>query len=334
MTLEEQEEERFDWVHPSWRDVIIEHLMRRPNERRRFLQHCGVAGLELALSISGGRSGERELPLLQTDDDWLTFGRRSIQLIHEMTIDEHQGLMSATRSLLQSAQAGSDRESQAVTLAREILPAIVAEWDSRTSVLTTGALQHFYTLSEMVLPLSGGPQLAQTLRTQLGPLQGDNYPDLVNDTLDWEALDLALLVKRNEPRALRQTGWPQEHSEYLRQLAARARNVLARARRLIRAIDKKQRVTVDAAQQLSYETFSQYRIVSLLRQLDRRVDRNRYLERGLSRAERQIDVWLEKMEEDAREERVQHKKDDEDDGANDDASSSRDVAISEIFSDL
>jgi len=335
MILSEQDDERFDWVHPSWRDVIIEHLMARPNERRRFLQRCGVAGLELALSISGGRSGERELPLLQTDDDWLTFGRRSIQLIQEMSISEHEGLLAATRSLLQSAESGSDREHHAITLAQEILPAIVAVWDNGTSALSTRALQLFYTTSELFLPLCAGPQLALTLDTQLSALEGDTSHELADDTSDWEALDFALIVQRNEPRALRQAGWPDEYSDYLTQLTAHAKSVLARARRLTRAISKKQTIDSDVAQQLSYEAFSQHRIVSLLRRLDRQADRSGHLERGLSKAWWDIDAWLDDMAEAAREERVQQKKDDDVEAGDDNPTpTGRPIDITAMFSDL
>ena len=42
---------RVDWVHPSWRDLVIESLAARPDEaRRRFLARCGVDGAAVALS--------------------------------------------------------------------------------------------------------------------------------------------------------------------------------------------------------------------------------------------------------------------------------------------
>lgn len=174
MTFPEHEQERFDWVHPSWRDVIIEHLMKRPIERQRFLRHCGVAGLELALSVSGGRAGERELPLLRNDDDWLALRRRAIELAQDMTLTEHLGLLAATRQLLSGRGHEASRAEQATTLAREILPAIIDAWNGRSSVLTATALQLFYATSELVRPLCAGPQLERTLDSQLKP----GYTDL------------------------------------------------------------------------------------------------------------------------------------------------------------
>ena len=65
---------RVDWVHPSWRDLVIESLAADPSERRRFLRRCGVDGAAIALSTEGGAAGERARPLLQQDADWDALG--------------------------------------------------------------------------------------------------------------------------------------------------------------------------------------------------------------------------------------------------------------------
>jgi hypothetical protein len=51
------------WVHPSWRDLVIDELAADADARRRFLARCTIDGLVLALSTGGGASGERALPL-------------------------------------------------------------------------------------------------------------------------------------------------------------------------------------------------------------------------------------------------------------------------------
>jgi hypothetical protein len=61
---------RVDWIHPSWRDLVISELAADAALRRRFLAHCGVDGAALALSIGGGATGERVRPLLRDDADW------------------------------------------------------------------------------------------------------------------------------------------------------------------------------------------------------------------------------------------------------------------------
>jgi hypothetical protein len=47
------------WVHPSWRDLVIEEVAATPGSRRDFLHRCGIDGALLALSTAGGAGGER-----------------------------------------------------------------------------------------------------------------------------------------------------------------------------------------------------------------------------------------------------------------------------------
>ena len=52
------------WMHPSYRDLVIEELSRDAHLRRLFLTNCGVDGLKLAISEEGGERGEIKLALL------------------------------------------------------------------------------------------------------------------------------------------------------------------------------------------------------------------------------------------------------------------------------
>ncbi|HEY6399738.1 MAG TPA: ATP-binding protein, partial [Solirubrobacteraceae bacterium] len=72
------------WVHPSWRDLVIDELREDTAGRRRFLEACGVHGTMLALSHGGGIAGERALPLLVSDADWDLLRDRLRQLLREL----------------------------------------------------------------------------------------------------------------------------------------------------------------------------------------------------------------------------------------------------------
>src|SRR5439155_7708898 len=61
---------RVSWVHPSWRDLVIEELRADREGRQRFLNACSLEGIRLAISTAGGTSGERSLPRLAEDLDW------------------------------------------------------------------------------------------------------------------------------------------------------------------------------------------------------------------------------------------------------------------------
>jgi hypothetical protein len=72
------------WVHPSWRDLVIEELREDPIARHGFLSVSGVDGVTLAVSRAGGVAGERTLPLLITDGDWDVLGDRVPALLGEL----------------------------------------------------------------------------------------------------------------------------------------------------------------------------------------------------------------------------------------------------------
>jgi hypothetical protein len=74
---------RVTWVHPSWRDLVIDHVAADPESRRAFLRATELPGLELALSTGGGKAGERELPLLVDDEDWDALGDAVHRLCRE-----------------------------------------------------------------------------------------------------------------------------------------------------------------------------------------------------------------------------------------------------------
>src|SRR5438309_6430985 len=69
------------WVHPSWRDLVIDEISRDATARRAFLSQCGRHGVELALSIGGGSTGSRSLPFLVDEADWNTLQSRVSQLL-------------------------------------------------------------------------------------------------------------------------------------------------------------------------------------------------------------------------------------------------------------
>ena len=134
------------WVHPSWRDVVIDHLMSRPADRLRFLGSCSVVGLQLALSLAGGGDGRRELPLLHEPADWQALRTRVGELIDDMSLAEHNEVLSSLRSLLDTI-TDADVLKTVGALTDEALSRIVRAWDERKATLTRPVLANFYELS-------------------------------------------------------------------------------------------------------------------------------------------------------------------------------------------
>lgn len=62
-----------DWVHPSFRDLVIDHLAEDLKTQEHFWSHAGTEAVAIALSESGGASGERRWPLLKHEQSWRWF---------------------------------------------------------------------------------------------------------------------------------------------------------------------------------------------------------------------------------------------------------------------
>ncbi len=94
-----------DWIHPSCRDLAIEELSECEQDRARFLQNCSETGLVLASSVGGGLKGERDLPLLLTNNDWEYFRLRGMKVLSSTPILLNSIWKNYT-ALLQKKQTG------------------------------------------------------------------------------------------------------------------------------------------------------------------------------------------------------------------------------------
>ena len=118
---------RIAWVHPSWRDLVIDHLSSEPEARERFLRNCSVHGALLALSLGGGRRGKRELPLLQRDGDWDALTDRLYTLVPELEPAELLGLMDGLELTIHDL-SGTPAAHEADALATAVLARLTTAW--------------------------------------------------------------------------------------------------------------------------------------------------------------------------------------------------------------
>jgi hypothetical protein len=127
------------WVHPSWRDLVIDRLAADPEARRCFLERCSIDGVLLALSHGGGRAGERSRPLLHSDADWDALDARIYDLVPDL---DDPGL---TR-LLNTLESGmSPNDAEFVTVARTALDRMARCWDSKRSFPSRSMIRHWHT---------------------------------------------------------------------------------------------------------------------------------------------------------------------------------------------
>ena len=142
---------RIEWVHPSWRDLVIEHLAEDSSARLRFLSRCGVHGATLALSVAGGRDGKRQLPLMIDDADWDALTDRIYLLVCDLDAPD----LSALLSTIDQAIRRSDRNRNAtelLALARSVLERLVSIWDGAKVPVALPALEAWFALAGSLPP--------------------------------------------------------------------------------------------------------------------------------------------------------------------------------------
>lgn len=203
---------RVAWVHPSWRDLVIEHLAADRAARARFLSASEPDGVSLALAVGGGSTGQRRLPLLREDADWDLLTDRVAHLIGDGdTLALAQILTALEAAVADIDGLGPAREARA--LASYTLDRIRRDWDQSHRVLDVHLLETWLGVAQR---LRGKPELPNVARTW-GELLPARAPELEQPDLErfdrW--LGLAGVLKRFAPTVLDELAFPRRYKDLL-----------------------------------------------------------------------------------------------------------------------
>lgn len=192
------------WVHPSWRDLVIDELADDAAARRAFLHACGSHGAALALSTAGGATGERSLPLLRDDADWDATADRLVELVPGLEPPEVTVLLAA----LAEARSGADGAARAEldALSGEVLGRLARVWGA----VPVGLLAAWLALAS---ELPERPELPALVSTWIelvpaGPVDLRSAAETASFD-DWTAL--AELLGEHDPELLSSLGFPAGH---------------------------------------------------------------------------------------------------------------------------
>jgi hypothetical protein len=203
------------WVHPSWRDLVIEELATDTEARQAFLHDCSVEGILLALSTGGGVTGERCLPLLIDDADWDLVGDRAVGSLSELEDPAIVRLLAAL-SEAQSVTVGR-QVAELEALVGSVLEQLARRWNSAHRVIPIGVLAAWFELASRLPQRLPEPDLAPTWVEHLPALRVDisDQSDLTRFD-DWIAL--AVLAGEHTPKTLAAFGFPERQAEVLQRL--------------------------------------------------------------------------------------------------------------------
>lgn len=195
------------WVHPSWRDLVIDELAADEHARGNFLRACSIQGAALALSTAGGNAGERTLPLLHHDSDWDAVGDRLATLVPQLQPPETTLILEAIAEAIQYAPEAARPELNA--LASETLHRLSHAWQAASTPVPSGLLSVWFALAA-ALPQPPPTPIAAIAASWIELLPAD-ASDLTAAAQivaldDW--LALAELLIDNAPETLRRFGFP------------------------------------------------------------------------------------------------------------------------------
>jgi hypothetical protein len=211
------------WVHPSWRDLVIDEIAADAAARRRFLERCSVDGVLLALSTEGGAAGERRLPLLVDDVDWDTLADRLHALVPDLADTDLHRVLAALSAVPRAGAAAHER-AELQALAKVALDSLARRLAVALPPIDAGLLDGWL---EVASGLAEPPPLPDVRASwiELLPAEVDIGSPTELRALD-EWLRLAAILRRGAPELARELGFPERHVELLRQLVDDAAGLL------------------------------------------------------------------------------------------------------------
>jgi hypothetical protein len=208
------------WVHPSWRDLLVEELSADASDRRHFLERCSLDGALLALSSFGGAAGERQLPLLVVDGDWDALGDRLHALLG--MLDDHDQLrLLAALAAEEEAPLPPGRQAELSALAAGILGSLRRAWDAAPEPVGAGLLRAWFTVAARLPETQPPPALARAFLESAPelPLRWTTARDI--DDLDaW--LRLVEVLHEFAPAELEALGFAARYRDPLAELVEEA----------------------------------------------------------------------------------------------------------------
>lgn len=210
---------RVQWVHPTWRELVIAQLAGDEAARRRFLLRCGVYGIELALSTANDDPDARRLPLIGCDGDWDAVTDRLFELVTELEPTELLALLACLGQAIEELE-GCGEALEAHAMAKTTLSRVATLWDAAASPIPLLQLAAWFEVAGLI---DGRPKLPRLSLTWVELLPASEpEPDdraAVERFADW--LSLCELLWDYDPELKTRLGHNDEHVELMASFVGR-----------------------------------------------------------------------------------------------------------------
>lgn len=223
-----------DWMHPSYRDLVIEELSRDESLKLAFLDRMGIPGIKLAVSDTGGALGTRSFPLMTSQDAWRLLTDRCLSVVQAGNASDAAELLNALESASRSTRSTEIRECLSEVLA-SVCVAACTKWNAEHTVLSHEHLRIYGSASTLARPLPPVPIVEQSWTAMDDKLTkalklGTSLVFESEILRNW--VSLAKTIGETEPRFLVQVGFFAKLKELVPKVLSHIRDELEALDRL------------------------------------------------------------------------------------------------------
>jgi hypothetical protein len=212
-----------DWIHPSYRDLVIEELIQESWLRNTFLRRASLEGVKLAVSNTGGQHGNRRMPLIRSAESWDVLQERCLALIAS-DVGDREVLETLANAASEEASGGPEYRWQ--SLLALVCGAVREKWDRESTLVSAFDLKAFAQARSYAQPIPALPDLRPTWGS-LDELFRESLRVVgANRSLDDEAFvnltAFAHAVMQCAPEFLREKGFPDRYEAEIAEVFFRA----------------------------------------------------------------------------------------------------------------
>jgi hypothetical protein len=207
-----------DWIHPSYRDLVIEELIQDSGLRSTFLRRASLEGIKLAVSDTGGRYGTRKMPFIRSAESWDILQERCLSLV-DADIGDRELLEVVANAA--SEKSSSDQAHRWERVAAKVCNGVQTKWDKTKRVVPAADLEAFAKARVYAQPTPDLPNLCPTWDSLDESFRESVRVASKTGSLSYAAFDslagFARTVKQCAPEFLDERGFP---SRYESEIAA------------------------------------------------------------------------------------------------------------------
>jgi hypothetical protein len=213
-----------DWIHPSYRDLVIDELVADPELRTEFLKKASIEGVKLAVSDTGGQEGLRRLPLMVSAESWGILEERALTIIRDL--NRERDLLEVFSSAAKGANS-KDLSRRWEKLISAVCRAIKGKWDGAAKRLEAADLAAFREARSVIGSDLEFPSLVCTWRLLGRKFREELAAHPTFDEFDFRTVEeLTQFSQEGEaciPGFLGRNGFPDEFESAVERMLEKAR---------------------------------------------------------------------------------------------------------------